>query len=172
MSYVRSMFGTLLGRILVPKPYWACRRADGKYLTELDMVRDATTQQMRPFDWVLDLYATGDRSTITELWMFAPPTPQHLQGESVFLHVKEPGCYFQFKVATIHGLGGDGKQFESMVIGRVDDKETGECTCFVWDAQLQAIGLWHSNVYSMGSWRDGIAPLGAMEHTMIGINLR
>ena len=47
----------------------------------------------------------------------------------------EDGTAFQFKTKSVHAMGAWGSQNEVQVIGRVDDKDKGDCTCFIYSTE-------------------------------------
>jgi hypothetical protein len=171
MGIIPSIFGSLIGRILPDRPYWAVKLTSGKMLTELDTQFDHLHGYARPFDWTLDLVSTGDILKVTELWLFCPSNVLNPRGQIARLPIPEPGTAFQFKVGMMDAFGEPGRGMIAQCIGRVDDKETGVCTCFVWDTQLGALGTWSSNIYAMGSWREDIGAIGAVSHDVLGLTL-
>lgn len=172
MSIITSVLGSLVGTFLVDRPYWAVKLANGTWQCELDSRFDLRRGEKRPFDWTLDLIDTGDIAHIRELWLFCPPTKASPLGNTARLPIVEPHTAFQFKVASYDAVGAWRKALESQVIGRVDNKETGDCTVFIWDAPLKVMSTpWQSNVYHFGSWREGIAPIGALSHAVLGLRL-
>lgn len=171
MGFIPSLLGSIIGRILPDRPYWAVKLSSGKMLTELDQQFDHLHGRARPFDWTLDLVSTGDILKVTELWLFCPPNQMNPRGQVARLPITEPRTAFQFKVGTMDAFGGHARGMQSQIIGRVDDKVSGACTCFVWDSVLNAMGTWHSNVYTMGTWRDGATVIGELSHAVLGLSL-
>jgi hypothetical protein len=84
--------------------------------------------------------------------------------------VKERGCVFQMKVKSLDGFGAIGSTFECQIIGVVDDKENGDCRCYIWDARLGLVA-YKTSIYNFGTWRDGIAALHGISHSVVGLNL-
>lgn len=167
MSLITSALGATIGRLFGDRAYWAAKLQDNRWLCELD------TRNGRPFDWTLDAVDTGDVLRIRELWLFCPPNAISPLGNTARLPITEPGTAFQFKVASLDGfLDGMERRIESQIIGRVDDKSTGACTCFIWDAQLKVMSQpWQSNIHRFGSWREGIAKIGALSPEVLGVRL-
>jgi hypothetical protein len=164
---IKSVLGATIGRLFGDRAYWAAKLQDHRWISELD-------QRMgRSFDWTLDAVDTGDVLKIKELWLFCPPNSVSPLGNTARLPITEPGTAFQFKVASVDGfLDGMERKVESQIIGRVDDKATGACTCFIWDAQLRVLSTpWQSNIHSFGSWREGIAKIGALSPQVLGVRL-
>jgi hypothetical protein len=170
MSFIPSVLGSVIGKIFPNRSYWAVKLSTGKWCCELDTRFDAGIA--RPFDWTLDLVDTGDVEKIKELWLFCPPSPGNPLGSTARLPIVEPGTAFQFKVASLHALGASERWVESQIIGRVEEKETQACTCFIWDAPLRLMSTpYTTTLQQFGSWREGIAPIGALSHTVLGLRL-
>jgi hypothetical protein len=181
MGIVTSVLGSIISPFLIDEAFWCVRLQDGRFLSERDMVRDGNLLEgdlplhrasKRPFDWTLDLVSTGDIKRVRELWLLCPPSLGNPLGQTAKLPVVEPGTIFQFKVAYLDGsVAGTLRSRSSQLIGRVTDKVSGDCECFVWDVGLQKLGIWHSNVYKMGTWREEIAPINALAHDVLGLSL-
>lgn len=189
MGLVSSMFGSVIGLFLPDRPYWAVKLHNGKWLSELDTIRDEWQRELlmnegyperahlgkrgskRPLDWTLDLVSTGDVRRIAQLWLFCPPNPFYPRGQSDFLEITRPGTAFQLKVRHLHAWGNvmASSLLSSQLIGRVDDPVGGACTCKVWDSQVNVMGNWSSSIYDMGSWRDGVSPLHALDLDVQGL---
>lgn len=172
MSLITSVLGSVIGKIFLDRSYWAVKLSTGKWCCELDTRFEPRLGQSRPFDWTLDLVDTEDIHKVKELWLFCPPGPGNPMGSTARLPITEPGTAFQFKVASLHALGANNRGVESQIIGRVEDKETQRCTCFIWDAPLRAMSTpYETTLQHFGSWREGIAPIGALSHTVLGLEL-
>src|SRR5687767_4806805 len=172
MSLINSILGATVGKFFGDRAYWGAKLSDGSWRCELDERHEIRTASMRPFDWTLDMVDTGDVLKIKELWLFCPPTPLSPLGNTARLPIKEPGTALQFKVGNLFEMGAVGRNVAGRIIGRVDNKETGECTCFIWDEELRVMSApWRSNVYNFGSWRDGIAPQGRLNLDTLGVRL-
>lgn len=172
---VRSVYGTPL---VIPEAvsYWAVKLESGKWCTERDMVADpGHPLGERPFDWTLDLVGTGDIRRIVELWILCPATRFSPAGSTGRLLITERGTPFQFKVKSTSGLSSGlllYAQRESQVIGRVDDKQTGRCTCFIYDHEWQVLSTpWVTNIDDFGSWREGICPIRQLSAEVLGFDL-
>lgn len=181
MTLVETALGAKLHPLLVDRPVWAVKldskRNGVRFLSEIDWVGS------RPFDWTLDLIDTGDILDVTELWLICPPNPHSSAGNTARLPITEPGTAFQFKNKTLQ----PGMESISLVIGRVDNKETGECTCFIYDGFRQglltpdtlfvdeATGITchpcRTSIYRFGTWHEAVAPIGALSHAVIGLRL-
>lgn len=172
MGVLQTALGAILSPLLIDHALWAAKLASGKLVSEHDTVSDLRHGSKRALDWSLDLVATGDVLKIKELWLICPPNVVSPLGNTARLPIVEPGTAFQFKVASLHALGRWERQVEALVIGRVDNKETGDCTCFIWDTDLSAMSTpYHTNIYAFAPWRDGIAPLGKLSHEVLGLRL-
>lgn len=175
---IRSVLGKMLGLVLTDRVYWAVKLASGQMYSELTLMNDPSFPAgKRPFDWALDLVANGEVKRIKELFLFCPPNRYNPAGQTARLPLLEPGTAFQFKVGFLDSnLAGGTRSFVAQVIGRVDDKETGDCTCFVWDGlachgEGALLTPFSSNVYRFGTWRPEIAPIGQISFEVQGLSL-
>ncbi len=181
MSVVRSILGNILSPLLVSVPFWAVKLDDGSFRSERDLVRDGNRQDepgrpagKRPFDWALDLVQSGEIHRVKELWLFCPPDRLNPLGQTVRLPIIERGTAFQFKIGYFDSnIAAGERSCVAQVIGRVDNKETGDCICFIYDRVLGGlIANWRSNVYHMGTWRPGeIAPMAAISPELHALSL-
>lgn len=177
MSLVTTLLGRVLSPLVVPYPFWAVKlRNQRGFLSELDMVEDQNYPgNMRPFDWTLDLIDTGDIWRVEELWLFCPPHPENPLGQTARLPITEPGTAFQFKIGNLMGLTENVRSMESLVIGRVNNKETGACEAIIWDAYKQRMIVgYHASVYDppgFGTWSHRVAPIVGLSHRIVGLNL-
>ena len=174
-TLVRSVYGTPL---VIPEAvsYWAVKLQSGKWCTERDIVVDTKHPMgQRPFDWTLDLVGTGDIRRIVELWILCPQTRFSPAGSTGRLLIEERGTPFQLKFKTTSGLSSSrviSAQRESQIVGRIDDKVTGRCTCFIYDHEWQVLSTpWVTNIYDFGSWRESIAPLRDLSSEVLGFDL-
>ena len=150
--------------------HWKVVLTSGKELTENKLVWDLRRGGSRQIDWTLDLNSTGDIKRIKELWLVCP------DGQQVMLSITEPGTAFQFKHANRDFLGATGQVIEAQCIGKVTDKATGGCECWIWDREL---GLVHyfSNIgigdKTFGSWRpnSGMIPPQRLSQEVMGLQL-
>lgn len=128
------------------------------------MVKDDRGERL--VDWTLDLSATGDLKRVKEVRLICPGLFTH-----GVLKFKESQTAFQFKNSSaVHDGQRQYRVLEAQVIGRVTDKVTGDCDCFIWD---RTIGLfkYQSNIRSFGAWRPGIAPIGELSQNVLGLSL-
>jgi len=186
-----------VGSILAEhRSWWRVVLTTGQVLSERQLRFDLRVGGLRPFDWAHDLTDNGDVLKIKELYLECPPNQQHPGGQVIRLDISEPGTAFQFKTASVDTLGANQRVLEAQVIGRVDDKENGLCTCYIWDAkqggptynpkteQFIYLGglvtqerdgeVWQdyqTSIYTFGSWREGIAPIGALSHEVMGLRI-
>ena len=147
--------------------YWRVVLSTGRTYSQLDMSYDAIRGK-RPIDWYLDLCATGDVLRIRELWIHTP------RGDAA-LKISEPGTAYQLNAAglllDISGSG-SGRQRDAQIIGRVDDKETGQGVAFIWDVHTKQLYKdEQANVRNFAGWRPGVAPLGALALQNMGLRL-
>lgn len=174
MQIVLSKHGFPIGHMLPDQAYWAAKLNNGTWLCELDIVAG-----MRPLDWTLDMVSTGDIKRIVELWLICPPTPTSPMGNTARLPITRPGTAFQLKIATADSsIVRSVSRLQAQMIGRVTDPETGDCECFIFDYQMEAMSTpWKSNIYNMGTWKPNIpglpsiAPLGRLSLDVLGISL-
>lgn len=151
----------------------------------------------RFFDWTLDLVANGDVLKITELWLLCPPSQTSPLGNTARLNIEEPGTAFQLKIATVDSsVVESSRTMQAHIIGKVTNKETGDCDCYIWDAVQDGLCTpetmiydvatvdhikrdvngnplfaGKANIYNFHSWRDSIAPLGRLGLDALGIRL-
>lgn len=169
-NFVKTALGAIISPFAIKHALWCVKLANGRFLSECDLVRDYSLQRKRPFDWTLDLVNTGDVMQIRELWMVCPPSPTSPLGNTARLPITEPGTAFQFK--TKHLSLGVGEPVFHQIIGRVDDKATGACTYFVWDHLLRAMSTpLPNNIYDFQSWRPEVGRIGALGLDVLGLRL-
>lgn len=172
MSLVSSQLGSQLAPFLVTEARWAVKLTTNRFLSERDIVTDPSHPRgERPFDWTLDLIATGDWKRLRELWLLCPPSPGNPLGQGAQLLIDRPGTAFQFKVAFVHGGAASGGQTACQIIGRVDDPLSGGCTCFAWDNERQALVQFQTSVYEFTPWRPEIGRLHGLSHDALGLSL-
>lgn len=157
--------------------YWEATLYTGRKVSGIERTKVTERDRMlkpelkdvleRSIDWTLDLVSTGDVLKIKELSVVAPGV--HLPG---VLKVTEPGTVFQFKnvSATTGAFGVMDRIINALVIGRVDNKETGACTCWIWDREL-GLFPYKSNITDFGTWHPRIAPIHGLAHDVIGLRL-
>jgi hypothetical protein len=160
--HLQNATAHLLRPLVLSSSYWRVTLASGRIVSEWSLF---PLQGGRDADWTLDLLTTGDILKVRELTLVCP-------GFKVGqLAITEPGTAFQFKTASVFAQDGRmDKRIEAQVIGRVDDKERGTCTCWIWDRLLGLIP-YHSNIFAFGSWREGIASIGALSQDVVGVRL-
>lgn len=144
--------------------YWRVTLASGKTLTEGQLSFDLL-RGTRNVDWALDLVGSGDIRNVRELTLCYP------QGEAT-LDIFEPYTAFQMKGGTQLFFGSGEKVEQFQLIGRVDNKETGDCTCAIWDVLEQRLYVdHHTSVRDFAPWRENVAPLKAISFEVTGIRL-
>lgn len=158
------------------KSKWEVVLTTGKTITEDQLVLDIRRGGYRQIDWALDLNTTGDLLKIKELWLITPGGHRTVhRGASeipIVLQITEPGTAFQFKHTNHDFLGGSGRIIEAQCIGKITDKDTGDCQCWIWDRVLGLIE-YKSNVNNFGMWRknSGLMPLTKLSHDVTGLRL-
>jgi hypothetical protein len=158
----------------IQRSYWAVKLASGEWICEARVHTDLRTASERPFDWSNDLVANGEVKRIKELWLLCPPNATSPLGNTAMLPITEPGTAFQFKVAhAMSNFAESWRQADSHLIGRVTDKFTGDCECFIWDAQYACLIAppWQTNVYQFGTWKESLAPRGELALATLGVDL-
>jgi hypothetical protein len=184
-NFVETALGAVLHPFMIDYPVWAVKLTTGKFLSERDTVWDELQRSVgaggvgvtryikpskRPFDWTLDVVNNGDWKKIKELWMVCPPNTVSPLGNTAKLPITEPGTAFMFK--TRHLSIGPGKPEYHLIIGRVDNKITGDCTYFVYDCLLHGMSEpLQNNVYNFQSWRPEIGRIGMLGLDAIGLHL-
>lgn len=155
---------------------WEVVLTTGKVITENQLVYDFSRACHRQIDWALDLNTTGDLLKIKELWLVLPGGYKTALRDGVerpiMLQITEPGTAFQFKHALFDSLGGDGKNVEAQVIGKITNKETGDCECWIWD-KVDGLIEYKSNINNFGMWRrnTGLLPLTKLSIEVMGLRL-
>jgi hypothetical protein len=176
MGIITSRFGNKIG-VFHPRAYWAARLRSGigkddYWLSEIDNRQFFLGKHAAPrtYDWTLDLVATGDLLRIKELWMICPPGEVSPKGNTATLYFDskggEAGMAFHFNVAIMT----QGGRVDHKVIGKVTDRATGDCECFVWDDEIKGMSaVYKTNVNNFASWRPGVAPIGRLSHEVVGL---
>ena len=194
MELVEQLLGCSL--LSITRSYWAVRLITGEWLCEARIKTDASSGILQYFDWSNDLVATGDVRKIAQLWLLCPPSRTSPLGNTAKLTITEPDTAFQFKVGTVDSIvAASTKSMQAHIIGRVTNKETGDCEVFIWDTYQQGlitptthiydpltngykkdahgspIYAGRTNVYHFHSWREGISPLGRLELRTLGVRI-
>lgn len=195
MGLIKDLLGCSL--LQIDRSYWAVKLNTGEWLCEARVKTDLYNGRERHFDWSNDLVANGDVLKITQIWLLCPPSQTSPLGNTAYLTITEPGTAFQFKVAAVDSnITATSRQAIAHVIGKVINKETGDCECFIWDEVQQGLitpetqiydpitrGIKRgkegtpvyagkNNVYDFHSWNPGsIAHLGRLELRTLGVRL-
>lgn len=157
----------------IDRAYWAVRLDNDEWMCEARLHTDIYKGVERHYEWYEDLVCNGDVMRIKELWLLCPANHLSPLGNTARLPIVEPGTAFDFKLGMASSnIVTTWKSQEAHVIGRVDDKATGDCTCFIWDYQYQVLTQpWKSNVHNFGTWRAGIPPRGKLAVEKMGVKL-
>jgi len=143
--------------------FWKVTLDSGKHLREDQVVSDLL-RGTRSVNWHLDIAATNDCAHIKELTLCTPA------GERT-LGITDPYTAFQFSQGTMSIMSG-GRRANAQIIGRVDDKEIGTCTCIIWNAVDQILHVKHvTNIHNFTSWRRGTPDLGIINYQAMGVRL-
>lgn len=190
-----SLIQTLLnGRTLmqIDRSYWAAKLTSGRWISEAHKKTDLVRGTERLTDWTGDLVETGLVRDIAELWLLCPPGRVSLSGNTARLPIIEPGTAFQFKVGTFDSnFAESGRTTQGHIIGRVTDKASGACECFIWDAREEALYtpettrlVWDATLHcflsvypcctsvnNFNAWSDHVAHIGQLGHDVLGLQL-
>ena len=170
MSLASSLYA--LGDAIDPRlAYWSVLLTTGKRWSERTIVPTLQAGQkgFRKLDWGLDIVASGDIHRLKELTLHCP------DGRTAILEISADMPAFQFKTKSLNMLGDGASNLECHVIGRVVDKASGRCECFIWDYRPKmgepSLVAYKSSVYRFGAWRDTLTPIGALGLEVQGITL-
>ncbi len=168
------LFGLLGNRSLlqIDRPYWAVKLDDDTWVSEAVSKIDLVRGIERLTDWSADVVANDLTSRIRELWMFCPASRLAPTGNTVRVPILPEQRAIQFKNGSFDTTIVAGKKMmAAMIVGRLDDRASGECTCFVWDCQQQALYVnWKTNLYRpFGKWREDGPPVPALSPAALGI---
>lgn len=151
--------------------YWSVLLRTGKEWSERSLIPTFIRGQrgLRKLDWALDLVSTGDVHKIKELTLNCP------DGRKAVLEITEDMPAFQFKTKALDMIGAGSAALEYHVIGRVIDKLTGRCECFIWDYRPEPgkpnLVAYKSTIYNFGGWRPTVTPIGALGLEVQGFRL-
>lgn len=144
------------------RSFWRVVLTTARTYSELSTVSDPVRGR-RPLDWYLDLTATGDTKRIAELWLHSP------RGD-VALKITEPGTAYILNTNIYNNLNGN--DAVAQAIGRVEDKDTGTGTAFIWDAAVRQMYRDDSAcVRNFTAWRSGICNPGPLNLAAMGVTL-
>jgi hypothetical protein len=151
--------------ILAGQSYWKVKLRSGKEFSELDVSFDLL-RGSHSIDWALDIVGSGDngaqsdgQAKIAELTLCTP------QGNAT-LKITEPYSAFQLKCGA-SAMFSNERILLAQIIGRVEDKESGLCTCCLWDVQEQRLDpQYMSSVKNLG-YRN----IGALSLEVVGLRL-
>ena len=155
------------------RAWWAVRLKGDEWVCEARTHTDPYTGQERHFEWYEDLVQNDDVKDIIELWLFCPPNHLSPLGNTARLPIIEPFTAFNFKIAhATSNFIETWRGCEAHIIGRVDSKATGDCTCLIWDEKYQMLTQpWQTNIHNFGSWRSDLAPRGPLAFEKMGVRL-
>ncbi len=158
--------------IFTGQSYWKVLLTSGKEVSELGTKVEHTMHprtgkivaRRRKIEWLEDLTATGDVAHIKELILCTPQGHAHLL-------VSEPYTAFQLH-RGFSSLFGSERFTTAQIIGRVDNKETGDCTAVIWDGLEQKLYIDHkTTVLGFKRWREGVTDVGAISLEVVGVRL-
>lgn len=142
---------------------WEVELTSGKKIKENQLSFDFLRGSRR-IDWALDIISTGDIHNIKMLYLH---TPRGLQ----WIEIREKDTAFQFKRGTQMFFQVGDNVANAHIIGRIEDKETGNCSAIVYDYFTKETYFLGTNIFNFGSWREGVAPVGPMNLDVLGIKL-
>lgn len=193
MGLIEELIGTSL--LQLDRSYWAAKLKNETWVCEARLTHENGV--FRNFDWSNDLVATSDVLKIKELWLLCPPGRHSPVGNTARLFIDEPGTAFQFKVGMVDSvISASYRSMQAHIIGKVTNKETGACDCFIWDPVQQGLltpqtlifdsikkelvrnqdgslaYAGKTSVYDFHSWKPGnLAHLGRLHFPTLGIRL-
>lgn len=170
MGIATSLYA--VGNVIDPRlAYWSLVLTSGKEWSEHSLVGSLRKGQagLRQLDWGDDIVSTGDVHRVKEITLHCP------DGRTATLEIADGMEPFQFKTKSLDMIGYNGIGLEYMVIGRVVDKVSGRCECFVWDYRPKPgephLVAYKSSIYRFGGWRDTVTPIGALGLEVQGFRL-
>lgn len=158
-----------ISRLAQGRSYWQVKLTTGKSITEGQFAFDFT-RGTRNIIWLEDICGSGDNRNIRDITLCTP------EGD-ITLPITEPYTAFQFQMGTISLFGGE-RIPNAQVVGRLNNSETGECTCAIWDVQgeeqpdgsVKHLFVDHlTTVHNFASWRGGIPNIGRLNYEMVGL---
>jgi hypothetical protein len=161
-----------IGDVIDPfQSYWSVLLTTGKRWSEHDLVPtwQAGVRGVRKLDWGNDIVSSGDIKRVKEITLHCPDK------RTAVLEIADPGTAFQFKTRSLTVLTEDGGGLEFQVIGRVVDKVSGRCECFIWDYHPKPgepnLVAYKSTIREFGAWRDTMMPIMALSLEVQGFKL-
>lgn len=171
MGIITSRFGNKIGQF-ERRAYWAAKLRDDTWLSEIDNKQwfFGKIEAPRTYDWTMDLVTTGDVLKIKELWMFCRAGRVSRKGNTACLRFdptgRDAGMAFMFNLTQMSV----DVRIDHKVIGKVTDRMTGECECFIWDDEIGGMSSpYVTNVNDFAAWRPGIPHIGRLSHEVIGL---
>jgi len=180
----------------ITRSWWAVRLNTGEWVCEARVKTDLYRGEERHYDWSNDLVANEDVLKITELWLLCPPSKTSPLGNTARLVITEPGTAFQFKVATADSnIASISRNMQAHIIGKITNKETGDCDIFAWDEVQQGlitpetriydpltggarrdkdgnlVYAGKNNIYNFHGWRSSMADMGRLELRTVGVRV-
>lgn len=154
-----------INTIAIGHSYWKVKLNSGKEISELGMSFDLL-RGTRSIEWLEDIVGSGDNARIAAITLCTP------HGNATLL-IGEAYTTFQLKQGTMTiSERGTERILQAQIIGRVDDKATGECTAVIWDVLEQRLYTdFKTNVRDFAAWRPGTMPIGALHLDVVGVRL-
>lgn len=157
----------------IDRSWWAVKLDTDEWLCEARIHTDLYTGKERHYEWYEDLVANDDVRRIKELWLLCPASPYSPMGNTARLPITEPHTAFDFKLAhATSNFVTTWRTSEAHIIGRVDDKATGACTCFIYDNKYSVLSQpYKTNIHNFGRWRESSPLLGELAVEKMGVRL-
>lgn len=158
-----------LAAFLSGRAFWGIELEDGGWYTQLHTLVDVVRGCERELQWYDDIVATSDVLRIKELWLFCPKSRETPLGATCELDIKEKGTAF-YCAGKASSLG-VGRYPTFTLIGRVNDKDSGDCEMYIWDALVRRCYHHRSNVRNISQWRKGGPIVGKLALDRIGLRI-
>ncbi len=160
-----------LAALLTGRAFWGIEVENGGWYTQLHHLVDVAAAQERELRWYDDLVATSDVLRIKELWLFCPRSKETPWGAECGLKITEKGTAFHCAGRAINV--GTGRGYPTFtLVGRVNDKDTGACELYVWDALVRRCYHHYANVREeITQWREGGPLVGRLALDRVGLRI-
>jgi len=144
---------------------------DDRWLSELDEYVDIAKGVTRTLDWHDDIVMLNDCKRIRELRVYAPPHGRSPIGCVGTLRTREPSCMFVISGRIANVFAGE-KHITYQLIGKVTNKNNGQCECFIWDNVMQAFSEpYLTSVFDFKPWASHVGLRGRLNLEHLGLEL-
>ncbi len=165
MSFLTTLSRTVKA-FVVGESYWKVTFQSGRELSELDTktVLDGRVIRVRSVEWLEDLIGAGDIKNIKEVTLCTPKGEAHLL-------ITEPYTVFQLSRGTSSLFTGE-RLKNAQIIGRINNKSTGDATAYIWDVQDQNLYELTFNIHDgIPAWRESVIPIGMINLKTMDVRL-